>query len=155
MIQFFLRFLRTDASSSIILVRLIVGVVFLSEGVQKLIIPEVRGLGRFVKLGVFSPEFTAPFVGSVEIITGLAVLLGLGTRFAVIPLFTIMLFAIYYTQIPVFQEKGFWEMANKIRTDWSMTLGTVFLFLQGGGAWSLDAVITSRFLKPHTSSESA
>lgn len=148
-----LRFLSTDALSSVILVRLIIGMVFLSEGLQKFILPDARGLGRFVKLGVFSPEFTAPFVGSVEIIAGSAVLLGLGTRLAVIPLFIIMLFAIYYTQISVLQEKGFWEMANKIRTDWSMTLGAVFLFLQGGGAWSLDAVIASRFAKPYTSSE--
>jgi uncharacterized membrane protein YphA (DoxX/SURF4 family) len=116
----------------------------LLQGVQKVILPDVRGLGRLVKLGVFSPEFTAPFVGTMEIVAESTVVLGLATRLVAIPFFIIMLFAITYTQIPVSQGKGFWEMANKICTGWSMTLVTVFVFLRGIGKWSLDEILSNR-----------
>lgn len=72
------------------------------------------------------------------------ILLGLFTRLAVAPTFIIMLVAIYTTQLPVLQNEGFWFMANRIRTDWSMLLGSVFLFVTGAGLWSLDALLTRR-----------
>ncbi len=63
---------------SIVLIRLIVGAVFLSEGIQKFLFPEALGVGRFLKIGIPSPEITAPFVGVVEIICGVCILIILG-----------------------------------------------------------------------------
>jgi uncharacterized membrane protein YphA (DoxX/SURF4 family) len=112
--------------------------VFLSEGIQKFLFPDAVGVGRFVKIGIPVPEFSAPFVGVVEIVCGVLILLGLFARRAAIPLIINMLVAISTTKIPILIERGFWAMAHEARTDWSMLLGSVFLLLAGAGRWSLD-----------------
>jgi putative oxidoreductase len=131
-------FLKTDKSSTTILIRLIVGLVFLSEGIQKFLFPELRGAGRFETIGLPEPEFLGYFVGSFEVICGLLVLIGFLTRFACVPLLIIMFVAIYTTKSQVFIEKGFWELLHGSRTDWSMLMGSIFLIVRGGGRWSLD-----------------
>ena len=77
-----------DASAprSVILIRLLVGCVFFSEGVQKFLYPVALGVGRFQKIGIPAPQFFAPFVGVVEIVCGALVIVGLFTRLASIPL---------------------------------------------------------------------
>jgi putative oxidoreductase len=131
-----------------LLVRLIVGCVFLSEGIQKFLFAESLGVGRFVKIGIPAPEIMAPFVGVVEIVCGVMVLAGLFTRFASIPLIINMLVAISTTKIPILLEKGFWAMAHEARTDWSMLLGSIVLLLVGSGGWSLDAFLRERAKSP-------
>ncbi|MFN6945170.1 MAG: DoxX family protein, partial [Cytophagaceae bacterium] len=93
--------IRTSPSPTIIIIRLVVGVVFLSEGIQKFILPDIRGAGRFEELGVFWPEFTSTLVGGLEIFCGILIVIGLITRLAVIVTAIIMVFAIIYTQLPV------------------------------------------------------
>jgi len=132
------KIIKTDNSKTTIIIRLIVGAVFLSEGIQKFLFPAIRGAGRFEKIGLPSPEFLGSFVGSFEIVCGILILLGLFTRFASIPLITIMLVAIATTKSDIYIEKGFWEVLHASRTDWSMLLGSIFLLVKGGGFWSLD-----------------
>ncbi len=127
------------APPSIILIRVLVGCVFLSEGVQKFLFPAEIGAGRFAKIGLPSPEILASFVGATEIICGVLVLLGFLTRIAVIPLIIIMLTAIVSTKIPILLESGFWKMAHDSRTDFAMLLCSIFLLINGAGKWSLDA----------------
>jgi len=127
-----------NVQSAIILVRFIVGTVFLFEGMQKFIFPAALGIGRFMKIGIPAPEVMAPFVGVIEIVCGLMVLFGLYTRLAALPLVIDMLVAIATTKIPILMEKGFWAMAHEARVDWSMILGSVFLLIAGSGRWSLD-----------------
>jgi putative oxidoreductase len=134
----FNKFINTDNSKTTILIRLMVGAVFLSEGIQKFLFPDTLGAGRFAKIGLPSPEFLGSFVGSFEIVCGALVLLGLLTRFASIPLIIIMLVAIATTKAEVLADKGFWEMLHGSRTDWAMLLGSIFLLIKGGGFWSLD-----------------
>ena len=56
---------RTDASGWTILVRLLIGLaVFLPEGIQKLIFPDILGAGRFARIGIPFPDVMGPFVGS-------------------------------------------------------------------------------------------
>lgn len=100
--------------------------------------PEIRGAGRFEKIGLPSPEFLGSFVGGFEIVCGAFILLGLLTRLSSIPLIIIMLLAIATTKGTVFANEGFWAMLHGSRTDWSMLLGSIFLLIKGGGAWSLD-----------------
>ena len=133
--------LNTDNSKTTILIRLIVGVVFLSEGIQKFLFTETLGAGRFEKIGLPSPEFLGNFVGSFEIVCGFLILLGLLTRLAAIPLIIIMLVAIATTKSEVLAEKGFWEMMHGSRTDWAMLLGSIFLLIKGGGLWSADKTL--------------
>lgn len=138
-----------------ILIRLMVGAVFLSEGLQKFLLPETIGAGRFAKIGFAAPHLVAPFVGSFEIACGALVLLGLATRLAAAPLILVMLTALVTTKLPILlgsdlgpfrlpnvAQTGFWAMAHEARTDWSMLLGALFLLIVGGGRWSIDALLT-------------
>jgi uncharacterized membrane protein YphA (DoxX/SURF4 family) len=127
-----------------LLVRMIVGFVFVSEGIQKFLFSDSLGVGRFIKIGIPAPEVLAPFVGVVEILCGAFMLLGFLTQLAAVPLVVDMLVAILTTKIPILMEKGFWAMAHEARVDWSMLLGSIFLLLVGGGQWSLDYLITRR-----------
>jgi uncharacterized membrane protein YphA (DoxX/SURF4 family) len=115
-----------------------VGCIFLIEGIQKFLFPDLLGVGRFLKIGIPAPEVMAPFVGGVEMACGALVLVGFFTRLAVIPLIIDMLVAIATTKIPILLEKGFWAMTHEARTDWAMLLGSLFLLAVGAGRWSLD-----------------
>src|SRR5215213_9943621 len=112
------RIIHTDNQRTTILIRLMVGFVFLSEGIQKFLFAEELGSGRFTKIGLPNPDFLGPFVGTFEIVCGLLVLIGLLTRFAAIPLIIIMLVAIATTKAEVLAKDGFWEMMHGSRTDW-------------------------------------
>jgi uncharacterized membrane protein YphA (DoxX/SURF4 family) len=139
-----IRLLATRAPAAVVLVRLIVGAVFLSEGIQKFLFSEDLGVGRFMKIGLPDPEFLAPFVGTFEIACGCLVLLGVFTRLAALPLIVVMFVAISTTKVPMLMSKGFWAMAHESRADWSMLLGLINLLIVGAGAWSLDAVLSRR-----------
>lgn len=142
--SFMRRFLTTSAPAAIILIRLIVGGVFLSEGIQKFLFPDALGVGRFTKIGIPAPEVMAPFVGVCEIVCGALFLLGLLTRFAAVTMIINMFVAIVTTKIPLLLNEGFWKMAHETRTDWSMLLGSIFLLWVGAGSWSLDAKISRK-----------
>jgi len=133
--------LITENDNRVILVRLIIGLIFLSEGIQKYLFPELVGTGRFEKIGFTDPAFWAYFVGTFEIICGSFVLLGLFIRLASVPLFIIMMTAFVSTKWPILMEKGFWAMAHEYRTDFAMTLLLIFLLLYGAGNWSIDSII--------------
>jgi putative oxidoreductase len=137
------RLLATNASAAVILIRLLVGCVFLSEGIQKFLFPEALGVGRFTKIGIPAPEVLAPFVGVCETVGGVLLLVGLFTRFAAVTLVIDMLVAIAATKIPILLEKGFWSMAHEARTDWSMLLGLLFLLIVGAGSLSVDKKIAT------------
>jgi putative oxidoreductase len=135
---------QTDNSNTTIIIRLMVGAVFLSEGIQKFLFANKLGAGRFAKIGLPNPDFLGPFVGSFEIVCGTLVLIGLFTRLAAIPLLTIMLVAIATTKAQLLADNGFWSMLHDSRTDWSMLLGSIFLIIKGGGKWSLDKKIANQ-----------
>jgi len=137
------------AGKAIVLVRVLVGWVFLSEGVQKFLFPEALGVGRFLKIGIPWPQVMAPFVGIVEIVCGTLLLLGFLTRLATLPLLIDIAVALYSTKIVLFAKNGFWGTLHEARTDVSMLLGLIFLSLVGGGIWALDAWLASRRLQSH------
>ena len=138
---FFRKLLATEAPAAVILIRLIVGGVFLSEGIQKFLLPEAQGVGRFIKIGIPNPEIMAPFVGVCEIVCGVLFTLGLLTRLAAFTMIINMLVAIWTTKVPILLQSGFWSMAHEARTDYAMLLGSIFLLVVGAVAWSLDARI--------------
>lgn len=143
--------IQTDESKSTILIRFLVGVVFLSEGIQKFMYPALRGSGRFESIGIPYPEFTGYMVGGFEVLCGLLVLMGFLTRMAVIPLVFIMLTALFTTKLPILLGTGFWglslrelehygllSMLHESRNDLAMLIGSIFLWIKGGGYWSVD-----------------
>jgi len=123
------------------LIRLAVGLIFLSEGIQKYLMPDLTGTGRFAKIGFNQPAFWAYFTGAFEIACGVLVLLGLLTRLATIPLLIVMLVAFVTTKVPIFTDKGFWPFAHEYRTDFAMTLLLIWLLIYGGGRYSIDKSI--------------
>ena len=139
---------RSDWS---ILVRLSLAGVFVLEGIQKLIYPEILGAGRFERIGIPAPEIMGPFVGWVELICGGLILVGLFSRLAAVPLIITMLVAIFTTKIAILlgpefmgfslrnlDRYGFWSFSHETRTDWAMLLGAIYVMLAGGGRWSVD-----------------
>jgi putative oxidoreductase len=60
------RMLVTNSPTSVLLIRLMVGAVFLSEGIQKFLFPKGLGVGSFMKIGIPAPQVMAPFVSIVE-----------------------------------------------------------------------------------------
>lgn len=137
------KLISTDNSRTTIIIRIMVGIVFLSEDVQKFIFPAIRGAGRFERIGLPSPEFLGAFVGLFEIVCGALILFGLLTRFATVPTLIIMTVAIVTTKVDLLTNEGFWEMMHVSRTDWSMLLGSLFLIIKGGGRYSIDWLIVN------------
>ncbi|HMK38006.1 MAG TPA: DoxX family protein [Bacteroidota bacterium] len=133
------RLASTDAPGAVILIRLVVGGTFLSEGIQKFLFAADLGVGRFIKIGIPWPEFTAPFVGVCEILCGALLLIGLLTRAASLVMTINILVAIATTKVPLLLSKGFWTFAHEARVDCAMLLGSLFLLIAGAGGVSLDA----------------
>lgn len=126
-----------------IIPRLIVGLVFLSEGIQKFLFPSL-GVLRFEKIGFLHPGFLSTFTGTFEIICGMMVLAGLLTRIALIPLLIVIITAIVKTKIPILTGQGFWAMAHEARTDFAITLLIIYLFIYGAGKSSVDYIFIRR-----------
>lgn len=137
-------FKTTAAPASIVLIRLAVGLIFVTQGILKYIDPNM-GVVRFTRIGFLHPYFTAHFVGTFEIACGFLVLIGLWTRAAAVPLLIVISTAIVTTKIPELARanQGFWFMVSDARTDFAMFCSLLFLILAGGGAWSLDTRRTS------------
>jgi len=148
---------QSNAPVAVILIRLVVGGVFLSEGIQKFLFPADLAAGRFAKIGIPAPGVMGPFVGIVEIVCGGLIIIGLLTRLASVALIIDMLVAICTTKIPILlghgywrfslaklPSYGFWSMAHEARVDFSMLLTSIFLLIVGAGAWSVDAYLSRR-----------
>jgi putative oxidoreductase len=147
------RMLSTTAPAATILVRLLVGSVFLFEGIQKFMYPSELAAGRFAKIGIPAPEILGPFVGACETIGGALLIIGLLARLAALVLLVDISVAILSTKIPILLGHGYWHFAmanlprdgflsmmHEARTDFSMWLGSLFLLLVGAGKLSFDAI---------------
>ena len=143
---------QTQAPALTVLIRILVGAVFLSEGIQKFLYPGELAAGRFLRVGIPMPDVMGPFVGVVETVCGVMVLLGVFTRPAALLLLINISVAILSTKIPILlghgfwtfslpklARYGFWSMAHEARTDFCMWLGSLFLLVVGAGALSVDA----------------
>lgn len=131
---------------SIIFIRVAVGLIFFTQGILKFIDPHM-GVMRFTRIGFPMPDLMAHFVGTVEIVCGLLVLVGMLTKLASIPLLIVILTAIATTKIPELfhPNQGFWFIVSDARTDFAMTMSLLFLINVGGGSWSLDARLWKDF----------
>jgi putative oxidoreductase len=151
------RFLETHSPPATVLIRIVIGAIFLTEGIQKFLYPADLGAGRFAKIGIPSPDIMGPFVGGLEIVCGALILIGLLTRFAALALLGDMTVAFVSTKIPILLVAGFWgfsltklprygflSMMHEARTDLAMWFGLLFLLIVGAGRkWSMDAQLTS------------
>jgi len=127
-----------------LLIRIMVGTVFLSEGIQKFLYPDQLGVGRFIKIGLPIPALFGYLVPVFEIVCGLLILIGLYTRFAAISLIIIMTVAIISTKIPILLNDGFWKMAHDSRTDWAMLIGSIIIMFADKGKLSVEKYLLKK-----------
>ena len=135
------RLIQTVSNNGPLFARLVVGLIFLTEGIQKFLYPELLGTERFLKIGFHDPAFWAYFTGTFEIFCGGFVLIGLISRLASIPLLIIMIVAFITTKWPLLIAKGFWVMVHEYRTDFALTVLLIYLIKSGSGRWSLDSAL--------------
>jgi len=145
----------TTGPESTLLLRLMAGGVFLWEGILKFVYTN-QGIGRFTKLGMPIPAFTANFVAGLEIVGGLLLISGLLTRLIAVPFVIEMIVAILSTKISLYlgtsplplppapPKIGMWAVLHEIRSDYAQIMTVIFLLINGPGRWSLDAVLQSR-----------
>jgi putative oxidoreductase len=153
----------TDGPKSTLLLRSMAGGVFFWEGLLKFVYAN-QGVGRFTKLGIPFPHFTATFIGYLEIFGGLLLLSGLMTRLIAVPFVAEMIVAILSTKIslylgtsplplpPALPQVGFWAVLHEIRSEYAQIMTAIFLLVNGPGKWSLDAVLQRRWRKGGKSS---
>src|SRR5262245_10111282 len=144
-----------DGPKSTLLLRLMAGGVFLWEGLLKFVYANL-GVGRFTKLGIPFPHFTATFIGGLEMVGGLLLLAGLTTRLIAIPFVAEMIVAILSTKISLYlgtsplplppapPQVGFWAVLHEVRSEYAQMLTVMSLMVNGPGKWSLDAVLLKR-----------
>jgi uncharacterized membrane protein YphA (DoxX/SURF4 family) len=128
------------------------GGVFLWEGILKFVYVN-QGVGRFTKLGMPFPHFTADFVGYLEIVGGILLLSGLMTRLIAIPFIIEMIVAMLSTKISLYlgtsplplppspPQSGIWAVLHEVRSEYAQLFTTAFLLVNGPGKWSLDALL--------------
>ena len=137
---------HAPATRANLVIRVLLALVFVPEGMKKFLFPDQWGAGRFARIGIPWPDLSAHFVGGVEILFGVLILVGLFTSLATIPLLVDMAVAIATTKIPllwrataVSSKTGFWSLQAESRTDLATFLCLVFLLWAGPGPFSLDA----------------
>ena len=129
----------------IILIRVIVGLVFLTEGILKFVYPGELGWGRFAHIGLPFPHVLAPLVGAVEIAAGGALILNLYAGDAALLLLIVILTAIFTTKAPILlghplgrfgapklEHYGLLSFIHEARTDLAMLFGLVAVLLDSG-----------------------
>lgn len=130
----------------LLLIRIIVGIVFITEGVLKFLYPEELGAGRFAHIGIPMPHLLAPFVGVVEIVAGACVLLNLYTGIACVLLLADIITALVTTKIPILlghslaqfgvpksiSHTGILGFLHEARTDLAMLFSLVAILADSG-----------------------
>ena len=129
---------RTDFA--LVLLRVVLGIVFMAHGGQKLFVYGLDGVaGAFTQMGAPLPGITGPLVAFGEFFGGLALVIGLLTRFAGVGLAAIMLGAILIAHLGAgfFAPGGF---------EFPLTLlsGALALAITGAGSFSADGVLAAR-----------
>jgi uncharacterized membrane protein YphA (DoxX/SURF4 family) len=133
-----------------ILIRIIVGILFLTEGILKFAYSGELGAGRFAHIGLPYPHVLAPFVGAVEIAAGGALILNLYAGDAALLLLIVILTAIFTTKVPILigrnlgafvppklEHYGVLSFIHEARTDLAMLFGLVAILLDSGMKISL------------------
>jgi putative oxidoreductase len=133
-------------SLPLLLVRIIVGIVFLTEGVLKFVYPAELGASRFAHIGLPMPQLLAPFVAGVEIAAGTALILNTYSGAAAILLLSVIVAALITTKIPILLGRGFSAFSipkntahtgflgfiHEARTDLAMLFSLVAILIDSG-----------------------
>lgn len=127
------------------LIRVAVGLVFLTEGTLKFLLPGELGAGRFAAIGLPYPSILAPLVGGIELLGGAAVLLNLYAGDAALLLLVVMVTALITTKLPLLlgrplgpfaqmkaPQTGWLGFLHEARLDVSMLLCLTAILIESG-----------------------
>ena len=132
--------LNRSAAWGVAVLRVIVGVVFVAHGVQKLFGFGLAALAGFLgQQGFPLPTMAAAVLIAAELGGGLALVLGLFTRWAAVPL----AFAMLMATLSVHLKAGFFA-PNGFEYTLTLLAATIALALAGSGRLALDAVRARR-----------
>lgn len=130
--------MRNTQLLGITLVRLAVGIIFAAHGAQKVFTMGFGGVaGFFGQLGIPAPYLAAVSVSLLELLGGIALIVGLGTRF-VSPL---LAFTMLMAGITVHFKNGFY-LPQGYEFVLLLGLSAIGLTLTGSGALALDNVLS-------------
>jgi putative oxidoreductase len=145
----------TSGPKATLALRLMAGGVFFWEGLLKFAYAN-QGVGRFTKLGMPMPEVLAPAIAVLEIVGGLLLMSGLGTRLISVPFIIEMIVAMLSTKITLYlgtsplpappapPVMGGWAVLHEIRSEFAQIMTCIYLLAAGPGPWSLDALLQRR-----------
>lgn len=133
----------TRTNAGLLLIRLVLGIIFIAHGWQKVFTYGMSGVGEnFVQMGIPLGAALGPVVSLVELLGGVAILLGLFTRAAAVGVASVMVGAIVFAHLPA----GFFA-PNGYEFPLMLMVTAAALAVLGGGAYSADAVLERRL--PH------
>lgn len=128
---------RSGVDAGLALLRVIVGVVFMAHGGQKLFVFGLDGVAAgFGQMGIPFAGVVGPLVAAGELLGGLALIAGAFTRLAALGLSIIMLGAIVTAHLPA----GFF-LPNGYEFALTLFAASAALALTGAGRYSVDRVI--------------
>lgn len=127
---------------SLIPLRIVVGVVFLVHGAQKLFVFGFGGVAGFLgDLGIQPAPFWAVVITLLEVLGGIAILIGFLTRWAALLLAIEMVVAIFTVHV----TKGFFAGEGGYEFPLTLVGGCVTFLLAGARAPSVDQRLPREF----------
>lgn len=130
------------------LLRIIVSIIFFTEGLLKFLWAEELGAGRFARIGLPVPTQLAQFVALLEMVAALALFFNLFTGDAALMLLGVMLGALVTTKIPIllghsflgFQPAqlphyGVLSFLHESRLDLLVIFALILIVSQSGVSW--------------------
>ncbi|RPH39557.1 MAG: DoxX family protein [Planctomycetota bacterium] len=124
----------------ITVLRVAVGGIFVAHGVQKLAVFGISGLAGFMsQLGIPFPTLSAVAVTAAELGGGLALVAGLFTRWAALPL----AFSMAVAAVTVHLKGGFF-LPDGVEYVLTLFLASIALVLTGSGSFSIDRLLEKR-----------
>ncbi len=147
------RFLGTQAAASTVLIRLIVGGMYLVDGIQAFLCADNLWVKSFAAIPIPYHEIAVPVIGSCEIGCGTLLIVGLLTRLAATTsvIMNVAVSVMLVLSVPVHQFGMFslrpgdpnsvWSIIQDARVDFALILGGLFLAIVGAGSLSVDALL--------------
>ncbi|MEN9935622.1 MAG: hypothetical protein RLZZ387_2201 [Chloroflexota bacterium] len=131
----------TNASYGVTILRVVTGAVFLAHGLQKLLMFGLPGTAGFLgSVGIPAAELMAPLLIALEVGGGLALILGLFTRYVGVALALNMLVALLTVHI----SKGFFVADGGYELVLLLGAASLALTFLGSGALALDTLLPRR-----------
>lgn len=119
-----------------LILRVVLGSLFVWHGIDKFDVGISTIKGMYEMWGVIAPGFTAPLTAVIEIVGGIALILGIGTRIAAMMFSILMISAIFYVK----RDLGIISSQQMpgAELDLAILAGLVAVMITGPGRFSID-----------------